>query len=398
MRSISRFTRTALAVATLCTIAACGKEDAQAPAQSAPPPMPVPVVTVTQQPLAVMNELPGRIEAIRVAEVRARVPGIVLKRSFREGTDVQAGAVLFQIDPAPYQAAVNSAQAALAKAEVNLKQTSLKAERYTPLVEINAISQQEYEDVVTAKKQAEADVAAAKAAVETASLNLGYATVTSPIAGRVGRAMVTEGALVGQGTATELATVQQLNRVYVNITQSSSDYLKLKEAMSRGQLKNVGNGSASVRLVMEDGSLYQHAGKLLFSDLTVDQSTNTILLRAEFPNPDRALLPGMYVRTQLEQAMNEHAIVVPQQAVAQGANGPSVMLVGPDNTVTPRPVKTGGSYQQQWIITEGLAEGDKVIVEGFQKIRPGAPVTAVAWKKEAGADTAAAAGTPAPAK
>lgn len=390
MKSNHRFTRTVLAIAALSAVVACSKNDQAAGAQSAPP-MEVPVVTITPQPLAITNELPGRIEATRIAQVRARVAGIVLKRSFREGSDVKAGDVLYQIDPAPFKASFNSAQATLAKAEANLHQASLKEQRYAPLVKINAVSQQEYDDTVMAKKQAEADVAAGKALVETARLNLGYATVTAPISGRIGRALVTEGALVGQGDATALALVQQLNSVYVNITQSSTDYRKLRELMQKGELKDVGNGNASVRLVMEDGSLYPLPGKLLFSDLTVDESTNSILLRAEFPNPDRALLPGMYVRTQLEQAVNENAIVVPQQAVSQSANGAVVMVVGADNKVAPRPVKTGSSYNNQWVINEGLQAGDKVIVAGFQKIRPGAPVSPVAWKTDVQTEGTAAA-------
>lgn len=377
MSSIHNFTRVAVAIAVVSTIAACSKEQ---PAAQGHPPAEVAIVTVDPKPLAVTNELPGRVEATRIAQVRARVAGIVLQRSFREGSEVKSGEVLFRIDPAPFKASADSAQATLAKAEANLSQATLKAQRYKPLVEVNAISKQEYDDATTAQKQAEADVASAKAALQTANLNLGYATVTSPISGRIGRAQVTEGALVGQGDATILATVQQLNPIYVNLTQSSSDLLKLRQALNDGQLKNVGGNQAGVTLIMEDGQPYPHTGKLLFSDVTVDEGTNTVTLRAEFPNPDRALLPGMYVRTKLEQAINEKAITVPQQAVLRNAKGASVYVVGADGKVAVRPVQTGSAHDTQWEITSGLEAGDRVIVEGFQKTAPGATVNPVPWK------------------
>jgi membrane fusion protein (multidrug efflux system) len=379
MSSIHNFTRVAVTIAVLSTLVACSKEQS---AQQGQPPTEVAIVTVDTKPLAVTTELPGRIEATRIAQVRARVSGIVLQRTFREGSEVKSGEVLFRIDPAQYKASSDSALATLAKAEANLSQATLKAQRYKPLVEVHAISKQEFDDATSAQKQAEADVAAAKAAVQTANLNLGYATVTSPISGRIGRAQVTEGALVGQGDATVLATVQQLNPIYVNLTQSSSDLLKLRKAMADGELKSVGPNQAGVTLIMENGEAYPHTGKLLFSDVTVDEGTNTVSLRAEFPNPDRALLPGMYVRTKLDQAIDETAITVPQQAVQHGPTGASVMVVGADNKVAARPVTTGASYQTQWIITDGLDAGDRVIVEGLQKTAPGATVTPVPWKSK----------------
>jgi membrane fusion protein (multidrug efflux system) len=347
------------------------------------PPPEVAVVTVEPQRVEMTTELPGRLEAARIAQVRARVPGIVTKRVFREGSDVKAGEVLFRIDPAQFKATYNSAEAVLARAEANLAQTSLKAQRYKPLVETNAISKQEYDDVLTAQKQAAADVAAAKAAQETARLNLGYATVTSPISGHIGRALVTEGALVGQGEATPLALVQQLDPIYVNVTQSATEVLQLQRAMANGRLKNVGKGKAKVTLVMEDGSVYPHAGKLLFSDLTVDQSSGAITLRAEVPNPDRFLLPGMYVRARIEQAVNDKAITVPQQAIQRDPTGATVMLVGADGKVSVQPVKADTAQGDLWIVSEGLKAGDRVIVEGFQKARPGATVKPVAWKQPA---------------
>jgi membrane fusion protein (multidrug efflux system) len=381
------FRPSTLAAATLALLAlgACGdkKPDAQANPAAMPPPE-VSVVTVAPERVAITNELPGRIEATRSAQVRARVPGIVQKRLFTEGSDVKAGTVLFRIDPASLQAALSNVQATRARAEANLAQATLKVNRYRPLVQTNAISRQEYDDALAAQKQAQADLEAARASQQTASLNLGYATVTAPISGRIGRAQVTEGALVGQGEATPLATIQQLDPIYVNLTQSSSELLKLRQAMAAGKLKTVGRDQASVSLVTEDGTPYPQSGKLLFSDLAVDQSSGAITLRAEFPNPDRFLLPGMYVRARLEQAVNESALTVPQRAVQRDNNGASVMTVGADGKVAPRPIRTGSAQDDKWIVTEGLKEGDVVIVEGLQKVQPGAPVKPVPWKPAAG--------------
>ncbi|MGS0743992.1 efflux RND transporter periplasmic adaptor subunit [Glaciimonas sp. GG7] len=379
---IYRFTRIALAVALLSAIAACGQKS-DASAQAAPPPVEVAVISIAPERLSLTTELPGRLEATRVAEVRARAAGIVLKRNFREGSDVKAGEVLFRIDPAPLQAIYESTQASLAKAEANLTQVTLKAQRYKPLVEANAVSKQDYDDVVALQKQGAADVASAKAARQTASLNLGYATVTSPISGRIGRAMVTEGALVGQGDATQMATVQQVDPIYVNLTQSSTDILKLQQAMRSGQLQSVGKGQAKVTLVTEDGRAYPQSGKLLFSDLTVDPTTGSVSIRAEFPNPDRSLLPGMYVRARLEQAVNDSAITVPQQAVTRDMNGASVFVVDKDNKIAVRTIKADTAQGDKWIVTDGLKAGDQVVVEGLQKIKPGAAVKPVQWKNAA---------------
>ncbi|HVK95754.1 MAG TPA: efflux RND transporter periplasmic adaptor subunit [Noviherbaspirillum sp.] len=372
------------ALVLMFSLAACGdkKTAAQGPGGGMPPPE-VAVVTVTAERLALTTELPGRLEATRVAEVRARVPGIVTQRVFREGSEVKAGELLFRIDPAPFQASLNSAEAALEKAQANLAQANLKAQRYKPLVETSAISKQEYDDAVTAQKQAQADVAAAKAARETARLNLGYATVNAPISGRIGRALVTEGALVGEGEATPLAVVQQLNPIYVNVTQSANEALQLQRAMASGKLQKIGADAAKVTLLTEDGQAYPHPGKLLFSDLTVDQSTGAITLRAEVPNPDRFLLPGMYVRARIEQAVNEQAITVPQQAVQREGSGASVLVVADDGKVATRPVQANVAQGNHWIISEGLKPGERVIVEGFQKVAPGATVKAVPWKAAA---------------
>jgi membrane fusion protein (multidrug efflux system) len=351
------------------------------------PPPEVSVVTASPERLTLTNELPGRLEATRVAEVRARVPGIVTKRVFREGSEVKANEVLFRIDPASFEAALNSAQASLARAEANLAQATTTAQRYKPLVETNAISKQEYDSALAAQKQSAADVQGAKAALQTARLNLGYATVNAPISGRIGRALVTEGALVGQGVATPLATIQQLDPIYVNITQSASEALKLRRAMNSGQLQKTGKDEAKVSIVLEDGEVYPEAGKLLFSDQTVDPSTGAITLRALVPNPDRFLLPGMYVRARVEQAVRENAITLPQQAVQRTSKGAVVMVVGEDNKVTPRPVKADTALNNKWVVSEGLKGGERVIVEGFQKAQPGSVVKVVPWKD---------AGTPAP--
>ena len=387
MRLFRHCQTSATTLLLLAAVAGCGDKapNAQAPGAGMPPPE-VSVVTIAPERLALITELPGRLEATRVAQVRARVAGIVLQKSFREGSDVKAGDVLFRIDPASFQATYNSAQAALAKAQANLAQASLKVQRYKPLIEANAISRQEYDDALTAQQQVGADVASARAALDTAHLNLGYATVTAPISGRIGRALVTEGALVGQGEATPLALVQQIDPIFVNLTQSSADVLRLKQALASGRLKSAGRGQAKVTLVTEDGRPYPHSGKLLFSDLTVDESSGTILMRAEFPNPQRALLPGMYVRARLEQAVNEQAITVPQQAVMRGTDGASVLLVGEDGKVSARPVTTDAVQEGKWIISQGLKAGDRVIVEGLQKTRPGATVKPMPWHAASPAD------------
>ena len=352
------------------------------------------MVVATPRAVGLTTELPGRLEASRVAQVRARAAGIVQKRLFVEGSDVKAGQALFQIDASPYRAAAASAQAALARAQANLTQASAQAERYKPLLEANAISQQEFVVAVAAQKQAEADVASGRAALQVAQINLGHASVSSPISGRIGRALVTEGALVGQGEATPLAVVQQVNPMYVNFTQSTTEVLRLRKAMDAGQLaKAPGSQAASVRVVLEDGSEYAQPGKLLFSDLTVDATSGQITLRAELPNPSGLLLPGMYVRVRIEQAQISEGIVLPQQAVTRTGQGDSVMVVGADGKVSLRPVKVGSAQGGQWVVLEGLKTGEQVMVDGFQKLRGPAPVKAVPWQPAASAtrDGAAAA-------
>jgi len=401
----SLFARGALALLLAALLAACGQGDkanAQAPgggAGGAPamPPPEVGVVTVAPRDVAVVTELPGRLEASRVAQVRARAAGIVQQRLFREGTDVRAGQALFRIDPAPYQAQVASAQATVARAQANLGTAKALADRYKPLVEANAISKQDYANAIAAEKAAEAEVAAGRAAVQTAQINLNYASVVAPISGRIGRALVTEGALVGQGEATPLAMIQQINPLFVNVTQSSADILNLRRGIAQGRYKQAGSEGAQVKVLLEDGSLYPQPGKLLFSDLQVDPSTGQVSLRAEVPNPQGLLLPGMYVRVQLEQAKANNAILLPQQAVTRSTQGDTVLVVGPDGKVSPRPVKVGGAQNSQWIILDGLKAGEQVIVDGVMKLAmlpPGAPVKAVPWKPEGAATPASGAGGP----
>ena len=393
-------------VPLLAALAACGpKTDGGAAgpgaAASGPPPAEVGVVTVQTRAVGLVTELPGRLEASRVAQVRARAAGILQRRLFTEGSDVKAGQPLFQIDSAPYQAVVASANATLARAQANLTQAAAQAERYKPLLEANAISKQDYINAVAAQKTAEADVAAAKASLQGGQINLGYAAVTAPIAGRIGRALVTEGALVGQGEATQLAVIQQINPMYVNFTQSTTDVLNLRRAVESGKFRRAGaaGDAASVGIVLEDGSLYAQPGKLLFSDLSVDPTSGQITLRAEVPNPKGFLLPGMYVRVRLEQAQAPAGIVLPQQAVTRGSTGDSVMVVGADGKVAPRTVKVGTAQGGSWVILEGLQPGEMVMVDGFQKLRGNAPVKPVPWQPAAsGAAVAgAASGASAPA-
>ena len=390
---------TAAAAAALLSLAACGKGDAPAAGGTPggggakPPPPEVGVVIATPGNVGLVTELPGRLEASRIAQVRARAAGILQERLFKEGSDVKAGQPLFRIDAAPYTAAAQSAQAGLARAEANAVQAKALADRYKPLVEANAVSKQEYANAVASQKTAEADVAVGRASVATAKINLGYAAVTAPISGRIGRSLVTEGALVGQGDATQLAVIQQINPMYVNFTQSATDVLKLRRAMQEGQFKRVGDtNAASVRVVLEDGTEYALPGKLLFTDLTVDSTSGQVTLRAEIPNPTGDLLPGLYVRVRIEQAQMSNAIAIPQQAVTRTQTGDTVSIVDAEGKITKRPVKISAAKDNQWIVLDGLKAGEQVMVDGFQKLQmlpPGTPVKAVPWT----APTAAAGGS-----
>ncbi len=391
---------TRIAAATLVAVAllsACGKKDA-APAAGGPgggmPAPEVGVITTKFESVALQTELPARAEPVRTAQVRARVNGVVLKRLFTEGSEVKEGQSLFQIDPAPYQAQVAAAQADLGRAQASLTQAASLAERYKPLVEANAISKLEYTNAVAAQKQAEAAVAASRAQVRIAQINSGYANVNAPISGRIGRALVTEGALVSAAEATQMALIQQNNPMYLNITQSATELQRLR--------KQAGGGAkdAPVTVMLDDGTELPTRGRLLFSDVTVDPSTGQVTLRATVPNPDNALLPGQYVRVRLAQAQVPNGIVVPQQAVTRGgAQGDTLMVVGADNKPTPRTVKIGSQQGSSWVVTEGLKEGERVMVDGFQKLQmlpPGTPVKVVQWTPGTAAP-AAGSGATAPA-
>ncbi|MDN6548841.1 efflux RND transporter periplasmic adaptor subunit [Obesumbacterium proteus] len=349
----------------------CNDENEQKGQQSAPE---VGVVTLKAEPLNVTTELPGRTSAYRIAEVRPQVGGIILKRNFVEGSDIQAGSSLYQIDPATYQAAYDSARGDLAKAEAAANIAHLTVNRYKTLVGTKYISQQEYDTAVADARQADAAVTAAKAAVETARINLAYTKVTSPISGRIGKSSVTEGALVTSNQANALATVQQLDPIYVDVTQSSNDFLRLKEELANGTLEQEG-GKAKAELVLENGQVYAQKGSLEFSDVTVDESTGSITIRAVFPNPKGDLLPGMFVRARLDEGIKNNALLVPQQGVTRNPRGEAtVMLVGADNKVENRTVTAAQAIGDKWLVTDGLKSGDKVIVTGLQKVRPGVQV------------------------
>lgn len=379
-------------------LSACGdKSAAPAGASKGMPPAEVGVVVVQPGDVGLVNELPGRLEPSRIAQVRARASGILQERLFREGSEVKAGQALFNIDPAPYDATLASARAQLAKAEANQAQAAALLERYKVLVRDKAVSQQEFVNAESAFKQASADVGLSNAAVQTASINRGYASVTSPISGRIGRALVTEGALVGQGEATPLAVVQQTDPLYVNFTQSAGEVLKLQRALAGGQYKQSGKGAAPVTVLLEDGSEHPQKGRLLFTDLTVDATSGQVTLRAEVPNPGGKLLPGLYVRVRLEQAQVSNAITLPQQAVTRSPKGDTVMVVDGQGKANPRPVQIGGQQNGRWVVLGGLQAGEQVMVDGFQKLRGDAPVKAVPWQAPGSAPAAPAAAAPAPA-
>ncbi|WP_176314246.1 efflux RND transporter periplasmic adaptor subunit [Burkholderia vietnamiensis] len=384
-----------LTVATAAVfLAACGKKE------SAPPPQTpeVGVVTVQPQAVPIYTELPGRTSAFLVAQVRARVDGIVLRREFVEGSDVKAGQRLYKIDPAPYLAQLNSAKATLAKAQANLVTQNALVARYKVLVAANAVSKQDYDNAVATQGQAAADVAAGKAAVETAQINLGYTDVVSPISGRVGISQVTPGAYVQASQATLMSTVQQLDPVYVDLTQSSLEGLKLRQDVQSGRLKTSGPGAAKVSLILEDGKTYPVPGKLQFSDVTVDQTTGSVTIRTVFPNPNRVLLPGMFVRARIEEGVNENAFLVPQIGVTHDQKGQAIaMVVNASNKVEPRPLKTTGMNGQNWIVEGGLNAGDRVIVQGGDKARPGTTVKTVAAQLPAADAASGAAASAAPA-
>lgn len=380
--------KNAFVVAALAALLA-GCDGAANPQQQAvPPPPEVEVTAVAKQPVTVTQDLPGRLAATRTAQVRARVEGIVEKRLFKEGTDVKEGQLLFQIDPRTMRAEVNANQAALARAKADVAQTTQTVERYRPLVADNAISKLDFDVAVARQKQAQADVAAAEAELAKARLDLGYTTVNAPISGRIGRELVTEGALVGKNEATHLATIEQIDPIYANFTQSSAELLNLRQAIEAGRLQAVGKQEAPITLLLEDGSVYPIKGKLIFSDLAVDPTTGVVSLRAEFSNPNRHLLPGMFVKVRIAQAERRDALAVPVRAVQTTPQGQQVLTVGADNKVVAKAIKTGELKGGDWIVTEGLTGEERVIVNGLQKAQPGAVVNPVAL-----ADTAPSAPT-----
>jgi membrane fusion protein, multidrug efflux system len=356
-----------LALAALW-MAGCGRKRPAQPMGGAPE---VVVETVTAQALPLIRELPGRIDPVRVAQVRARVTGVVLERKFDQGSNVKAGQVLYRIDPALYQAALDNAAAGVAQAEATLTQAQQLAERYQPLVGIDAVSKQTYDNAVAAAAQAKASVAAARATEETARINLAYCTVTAPISGRIGLALVTEGALVSQSAATEMAVIQQMDPIYFDFTESSAEALKLREQVASGQLKSLPTGEPKVTLALPDGTIYPNPGKLLVTDITVDPTSGMITLRAEFPNPENWLLPGMFTVGRVELAVAPQTLLVPQPAVVIGANGQaSVMRVAPTDEAETQPVELGPAMGTNWVVKAGLNPGDRVIVEGLQKVHP----------------------------
>jgi membrane fusion protein (multidrug efflux system) len=381
-------------LAATVALAACGRPSAPGNPTQAPQ---VSVVTVHRGTVPVTTELPGRTSAYLVAQVRARVDGIVQTRDFTEGAEVRAGQRLYQIDPAPYQASLDSATASLQKAAANLASTSAQAERYKVLVAANAVSQQDYDNAVAAEGQAVADVAAGKAAVATARINLGYTSVTSPITGRIGPSLVTQGAYVQASAATLMATVQQTDPIYVDLNQASVEGLRLRSDVANGLLKLSGPDRAKVTLFLEDGTQYPQTGSLQFTDITVDQGTGSVIVRAIFPNPRFVLLPGMFVRARIEEGVDETALLVPEVGVTHDPNGhATALVVGSDNKVTVHTLQLRGTTGNQWIVSDGLKDGDRVIVAGLQKVQPGALVQAVESQTAPGAAASSFPATSAP--
>jgi membrane fusion protein (multidrug efflux system) len=358
-------------------LAGCDQQQAAAP--QPPPPAEVGVVTVEPQSVPITAELPGRTAAYRMAEVRPQVNGIIQKRLFEEGTEVQAGQQLYQIDPAPYQAALDTAKAEQTRAEATVKSARAKAARYRDLVKMKAVSQQDYDDIVATLAENEAAVTSARAAIRTAQINLDYTRVFSPISGRIGRSSVTEGALVTANQSTPLATITQLDPIYVDVTQSSTELLRLRRDIAAGKIQGADDNQAPVNLFLDDaGTAYEHPGQLKFSEVTVNESTGSVRLRAVFPNPRQELLPGLFVRAVVNQGVRQNAFLVPQQAVVRNADGSAtVWVVGDDQKAAPHAVTTERAVDDKWLVTSGLEGGDRVVVEGTQRVAPGAQVVAV---------------------
>ncbi len=346
--------------------------------QQAKQAVPVGVITLKSQPLTLTKELPGRVAASQVAQIRPQVNGIIQSRLFTQGAEVKKGQALYQIDASTFEAQVATSKAAITKAKASIANAKAKSERYDELLKIKAVSQQDFDEADASYKGAEADLLTAQAQLKTAQINLDYSKVRSPISGQIGKSNVTAGALVSANQTTALATVTQLDPIYVDLTQSSSELTRLKKAIAYGELNKDLAIHSTVELKMEDGSVYPHKGTLKFSEVTVDPSTGSVTLRAEFPNPEKLLLPGMYVRAVIVEGVKANAILAPQRGISRNTKGePTAMVVSKDNTVEPRVLKTDRTVGSNWLITEGLNDGDKLIVEGLQKIAPGAPVSAV---------------------
>jgi membrane fusion protein (multidrug efflux system) len=379
-----------LLLGALLLTAACSEE--KKPAQGAGaqrPPVAIGTITVAPETLPVTNNLPGRIAPTRIAEVRPRVSGIVVERVFQQGSMVKQGDVLYRIDPAPFRVRVASAEAALKRAEASQLQARQHSDRIVELLDRKVASTQQQETAVAQLAQAEADVAAARAGLDAAQLDLQYSEVRAPISGRIGRALITEGALVGTGAADILATIQQLDPVYADFTQSAGELLALRQALKLGALTGPNPGAANVQLLFDNGATYKHRGQLLFSEATVDVTTGQVTLRGQFPNPDGDLLPGMYVRVVLEQGAQSNALAVPLQAIQRDGSGQAQLyILKADGTLELRPVRTGRTLDNRQVIDDGLKAGEQVVTEGFQKIRPGAKFTGTPWKPAA-ADPAA---------
>jgi membrane fusion protein, multidrug efflux system len=373
IRTIKLIATVGLLVAVLA-LTGCGKTKSGQGGAGGPPE--VAVVVLKQEPVAITTELPGRTSAYLVAEVRPQVNGVIQKRLFTEGDDVKAGDVLYQIDRAPYQAAYDNAGAALARVQANLPPVRLRAERYKELVAIKAVSQQEYDEAQAAQKQVEAEIGVYRAALETARINLAYTRIVAPISGRTGKSHVTVGALATAHQAYPLTTIQQLDPIYVDAAQSSARLLKLKRLAETGRLKGI--GYTQVKLLLEDGTPYPGEGTLKFSDVTVEPSTGSYILRIVFPNPKHTLLPGMYVRPVIREGIADYAILVPQQGVSRDPKGnPVALIVDEAGKVQQRMITIDREFGDKWLVSSGLAPGERLIVEGSQKVRPGASVKAV---------------------
>lgn len=373
--SLLKYQAVPLALVCGLTLTACNRQS-QAP--SAAPVPEVAIVTVARQPALLTIELPGRTSPFRIAEIRPQVNGLIQKRLFTEGSEVQTGQDLYQIDPAPFQAALDNARAALGRAEANLPAIQVRANRYKEALADKAVSQQDFDDASAALKQAEADIQYYKAMVETARINLNYAHVVSPISGRIGTSTVTDGAIVTAYQPVPLATIQQLDPIYVDVPQSATELLRLRRRLEAGRLKCDGTNGNKVKLILSDGSNYPLEGTLQFRDISVDPTTGSVILRMVFPNPNGVLLPGMFVRGVVQEGVDEQAILIPQQTVARDPKGnPTALIVGGDGKVQQRQLVVDRTIGDQWLVTSGLEPGDQVITEGMQKIRPGAAVKQV---------------------